>query len=699
MLAVVVLIPLTAALALHRMSPRFTATGTVMFDPSAYAVQELQSILRVDPTTDAIMASQAEIVRGSQTAARLVDKLSLMDRAEFNPALRRPSRLDGLMAWVRNRSGTPAPPETSPDVTAAAAREIMVQAAQNAIAVQTVRSSRVMAVSFTAEDPALAARAANMVMDLYLADQLEAKFAAVRRANAWLDERIGQLRQEVRGAEDRIAAYRADTGLVQGVQAGLETERMSKLTADLLQARNELAQAEGRLDAARGRAGASAQAAIAPSVTPLRTRQDELSGQLQSLLTRLGPNHPDAVSLRNQLADVQRAVGAEIGRVVAAADAEVRADRSRVAALEASLRDTQTQLDRTAQAQVPLNAMQRDADASRTLLQTVLERVQQTAQQAALEKPDARIISPALLPVAPSFPRTGPTLAAALACGVFLGGLTVYLRELAEATIRSGGEIRSLFGLPCLALVPEIGDRQLRRRNQPRIRIEDFVVARPMSPFAEQMRGLRAGLWLGARRPRVVAVTAARPSEGKTVSTIALARSAALAGERVAVVDCDIRQPSLGRFLGAEGDMGIVDTLLGRAPLADVIRRDTLSGVNFVVAGTAETNALGLFMSEAMAACIARLRATHDLVLMDAPPVLALADARVIARLADATLLCVRWHDTPRAVIRNCLELLEDAGAVVAGVALTRVDARVHVRSGFSDAEVYHPRYGGYFRE
>jgi capsular exopolysaccharide synthesis family protein len=692
LLAFVVLVPLVAAIAVHRAVPRYTATGTVMLESSAYAVQELQSILRTDPASDAVMASQAEIVRSSRLAERLLDRMALGEREEFNPALRPPSGLERLGTRLRDwLAPSRAAPAAAPEL-ALASREALIQAAQNAIAVQTVRSSRVMTVSFTSEDRALAARAANFVMELYLADQLEAKVDAVTQANGWLESRIGELRRDVQSAEDRIAAYRADSGLVQGVQAGLETEQMSKLTAELLEARNDLAQAEGRLDVARGRAGAAAQAAISPSVAPLRTHQDELAGQLQSLLARLGPNHLDAVSLRNQLAEAQRAVGGEIARVVAATDAEVRADRSRVAALEATAREAQAHIDRDAQAQVPLNAMQRDADASRTQLHAILERVQQTAQQAALEKPDARIISPALLPTAPSFPRTGPTLVAALASGVFLGGLAVYLRELAEATIRSGDEVRTLLGLPCFALIPEVGRRQLRGS-----RIEDFVVTKPLSPFAEQMRGLRAGLWLGARRPRVIAVTAARPSEGKTVTTIALARSAALAGERVAVIDCDIRQPSLGRFLRADGDLGIVDTLLGRAPLDDVIRHEALGGLDFIVAGTVETNALGLFMSEAMTACISRLRATHDLVLLDAPPVIALADARVIAALADATLLCVRWHDTPRAVVRNCLELLQDADAAVVGVALTRVDTRVHVRSGFADAEVYHPRYGGYF--
>jgi Mrp family chromosome partitioning ATPase len=172
-----------------------------------------------------------------------------------------------------------------------------------------------------------------------------------------------------------------------------------------------------------------------------------------------------------------------------------------------------------------------------------------------------------------------------------------------------------------------------------------------------------------------------------------------MAGERVALVDCDVRQPSLGRLLRADAEPGIVDVLLGRATTAEVIRTDRLSGLHYVPAGAAEANALGLFMSEAMRSFLATLRETHDLVLLDAPPVLAMADARVIGRLADVTVLCIRWRDTPRNVLRNSLDLLYDAAARVSGVALTRVDASVHVRSGFADAEVYHPRYGGYFRE
>jgi succinoglycan biosynthesis transport protein ExoP len=167
----------------------------------------------------------------------------------------------------------------------------------------------------------------------------------------------------------------------------------------------------------------------------------------------------------------------------------------------------------------------------------------------------------------------------------------------------------------------------------------------------------------------------------------------------VLVLDCDVRQPSFGRLMRAEHSRGIVDFLLGQANLEEIIRRDRLTAMDYIPAGTSKANSLGLFMSDAMTECLDRLRRDYDLVLLDAPPVFAMTDARIISRIADATLLCVRWRETPRSVVSRSLDLLDEADARVIGVSLTRVDPRAHVRSGHSDAEVYHPRYGGYYRE
>jgi capsular exopolysaccharide synthesis family protein len=700
--ASIVLAPLLGYVAICQVTPRYTATGTLLYNAPEYNLRELQSILRVDPITDAVMATQAEVLRGLPVVERVADRLNLHGNPEFNRRLRQRTWPERALGAVGRVFGLVAPaPPPPPPIGAAppgpaldASRNATLHAVQDAFSVSPVKSARVLEVSFTAESPVLAAAAVNIAMDAYIKDQLGLKFRAVHRANDWLESRVKELRAEVRASEDRIAAYRAKEGLVEGVHARLDTEQISQLTEGMARARSDLAAAEARLDAASGRAGANAQAAVAPSVVQLRAQESELTARLQSLLARLGPNHPEVQSLRSQYAESERMVGGEIGRVVAATAADVRADRERVATLERNLQDVQSHVERDSQAQIPLNAMQRDAEASRTLLQSVLERIQQIAQQAAIETPDAHEISLALPPGQPSWPRTGPLMAAASAFGLLFGLLLVYLWELADNTFRSGEDIRAVLDLPCFALIPRVGRRALGQ-----MKIDEYAARKPLSPLAEQFRALRAGLWLKPNRPRIIAITAARPAEGKTTVTLALGRLAAMNGERVVVLDCDLRRPSVDRRMRTDAEPGLVDCLAERATLPEVIRKDVLTGMDTIPAGKAGPDASGLVMSATMARLLQTLRQDYDLVLLDAPPAQAVTDARVVAAIADATLLCVRWRSTPRSVVLHARELLEEAHANVVGAILTQVEVRVHVRSGYADAEVYHPRYGGYFRE
>jgi capsular exopolysaccharide synthesis family protein len=701
------LFPLAAYVAAKQLTPRYTADTTVMFEPSEYSARELQSILRDENTTDAVLASQVEVLRSLSIARRIVRQFDLVedpefawwvsdqDRAEtwwFRVRTSLARRVEPYAPWlaeaVAPKPLARAPPEEAAEIMAA-------EAVRNALQVQVVRNSRVLQIKFTSEKRRLASDAANLAAELFIADQLEAKFNAVRRANDWLESRVAQLRQEVQQTEARIAELRASSGLTRGVSAGLATEQVSRINTDLIESRNQLATAEARLAAARGGSGGADLTALgAANLTAQRSARDTARQDLERLQATLGANHPDVRAARGRLSEAERAVGAETGRVVQALDAEARAARARVRSLEEALRQQEARVNRSQGAEIQVAALEREVEASRSLLRAVLERSQQTVSQTAIEKADARVLSPATVPMSPSFPRVSLFVAAALVLGLLFGLLVIWFLEQADSTVRSGEEVRSALGLPCLALVP-----MLRRGLLGRHRVEDYVVRKPLSPFAESMRTLRATLWLGAEPPRVIVITAARPGEGKTTTSVALARSAAMNGERVLLIDCDVRQPSLGRVLRCEGAPGVTDLLLGQAVLERIIRRDHLSSLDYVPAGAAEIHSLGLFMSEAMAGLLDRVRRDYDLIVLDAPPALAMADARVVARLADATLLCVKWRDTPRSVVRNSLGLLEDAHARVVGAALTQVDAKVHGRSGYADAEVYHPRYGGYFRE
>ncbi len=267
------------------------------------------------------MASQAEVLQSLKIAQRVAQQGNLFASPEFNATLRPRSTIQTAAGWVRSvlgRTGVRDPPTSIYGPMPDPGRDATILAVRDALHAEPLHSSHVIEVTFTAQDPLVAAAAVNNAMDIYIKDQFTAKAAAVRRATLWLDERAAALRAEVRREEDRIAAYRAEHNFSQGMTAGLDAEKISHLNEDLSRARADLASADARLNAARGNAGVEAQAAIAASVVPLRTNLEQVTAQLEAQTGRLGSNHPDLESSRRQAEQARRAVDAEIARVVAA---------------------------------------------------------------------------------------------------------------------------------------------------------------------------------------------------------------------------------------------------------------------------------------------------------------------------------------------------------------------------------------------
>lgn len=697
LLATIVLIPTCTWIVLRQMPPLYTAAGSLIYEPGGYKVRELESILREDPTTEAMMSSQAEILQSLHIAEKVAERGNLFDNPAFNPAKRPPGFPQRASLWLRWLLGmeTDDPP---PDTASFGPvwnrdRDRTLQAVRAALRAEPVHYSHVVEVSFTAPDPTTAAAAVNNAMDAYIKDQYAAKHRMVENATALLEKQAAELRKQVRRGEERIASYRADHNLSQGVHADTNTEEITQLTETLAKAHTDLAAATARLDKARGRLGAEALADVAPSVVALRAQVDQLSAAIQAQSSRLGSAHPEAQSLQREYADAKKALAAEVARVVAATEADQQAAQDRVTSLEAMLHDAEEAAQQSNRAEIPLKAIQQDLDAARAQLQAVLDRIQQTAQQTEIESSEAHEISQALPPDRPSSPHTLQTMAASAAASVFLGLLLIYVLQLADGTLRSGEEMRQLIGLPCMALIPEVTRRALGR-----LTVEDYVVQRPLTAFAEQIRSLRVAVSLDVDRPQIIAITAAGPAEGKTVATLSLGRSAQRGGEQVLAIECDVRQPSFRARLKSDSAAGLLDVLRGEADWREVVREDALTGMEFISAGKPGGEPLSLFQSQQMRQFLEEAREQYSLILLDAPPVEAIAEARMAATLADATLLCVRWRRTTTRTVLHALDLLRDAHATVIGALLTRIDSRAHLRSGYADAAVYHRRYRAYYR-
>ncbi|GAB0118795.1 GumC family protein [Acidisoma sp. 7E03] len=639
------LAPALGALAITRMPTLYTATGTILYDPAGYAPEVLQSILKTDPTTDTVVASQAAILGSLGIASRVADVLDLSQAPGFTPPL-------GLSPGAR---------QGWLDATV-----------MKAIAVAPVGASRVFAVSFTARDPALAAQAANRIMALYLADQLTAKTAALAAADAWMAKRAAELRAKVTAQEAAIARYQEENGLVAGVQARIGTEEISALGEQLMRAENDLAAARARRQVARGGAGSLPEGLIS-----MRLAEAEASAKLDAALARLGPNHPEVRALREQMAALRAAAGTELAAVRAGVSDDADAAAGRLDSLRRNLALLKAEAAREAAAEVPLAAMRQDAEATRGLLQALLSRMDQTAQQAAIQTPDARILSRAEPPVRPSSPRTALLLAASLLAGLVAGAGLAWAREAGGRGFRTEAELRMGLGLETLGAVP-----QLALRGQA-LQAEWLRDGGPAANALDQLRGrLRQALG----DPRIVMVTSSRPGEGKSTLALALARRAARGGERVLLIDADRLRPRLSALLGAAESAGFAELLIGSAQGSALIRRDVLAPLDLLPAGEGPG---GPPVPARLAAAVqaAGWRQRYDLVLIDAPPLLAGADALMLAEIADGILLCLRWCRTPRRLGLHARDLLGGHAARTAAV-LTGLRPSARALRGFPEAEM-----------
>jgi capsular exopolysaccharide synthesis family protein len=666
-------------LAVAGMPTTYTASGVLLYDPAGAVTpgDPLPAPELGQTDQDAVTASQAAIIASLPAARALAGALNFSADANFNPALRN-------RTWPFTLLPAPEPPD----------QRAIVAAIRRALVVTATPGSRIITVAFTAADPALAAAAANAAMQLYLDHERDQAVGALDESRDWIAANTAALQARLDGVETQLAQARAAAGVVAGAQASLTTETASRLAASLVQAQADLAADQARLSSAAAgiedapaSGEAAADAAVAPNLQPLRKEQADLTAQVQSLAGAYGADYPPLAAARTALDAISTEIGAETGREIAAAKAQVAADQAEIATLGQALAAARAEDQAEDADSAPIRALEERADAGRDMLRAMTLQADQLAQQAALIRPDARIISDAAAPADPDPRHRLLITAAALGLGLCLGVLLAGVREALDSSFRSGFLLREATGLTCLAQIPETRD--------PR----HAVLAAPFSLFAEQIRALRTGMALAGPERRVIAVTAARPGEGKTTLTIALGRGLAAAGLRVVALDGDIRQPSFDPVFGLGGALGLTDHLAGGAELDAIIRPDRDSALHVIAAGGQAQAALSLFLSPALPLLLANLRARYDVVLIDVPPALALAEGRVLARAADAALLCVRWGDTPRGVVASAITLLREANVNLIGVALTRVNATAHGRSGFPDAEIYQPRYGGYFRE
>jgi succinoglycan biosynthesis transport protein ExoP len=711
LLAPVVLITLGVFLWAKQQPPMYTALGLLHVqnrDAPVVAIEGVVEELAADPAS---IQSEVQLLTSPAFIRRVVDKLNLTQDPEFASWLIKEeagwfSRLLEVLNpmqyvpahWWAGLGSEPTQPASDP---AARALNKVIGTVTDRLTVEQVGQSYVISLSFLSQDPVKAARIVNAMLDEYLGAQIEAKYAAADRATEWLRKRIDELRGKVLEAEAKIIEYRTKNHLVNTDANNPLTLQFFQLNTQLALAQAQRAEAEARLTRARGMldSGGIANAVLvlkSSLMDSLRAQETELIRRLADMRSVYGENHPQMISTRVEIQSVRDKMVDEARRIVDDLENEVSVATAREKELQNSMARLQGDAAEVDLAGAGLSALQGEVDTNRQLFQTFLARFREIIQQQDLQESDAKILSAANPPNAPSHPQVMLLTLIAFAASLVIGVLLVFVIERwhADYGFRSADEIQAALGVRALALVPD-----LSRRETQGVAAEDYILQKPNSAYAEALQRVRTGLFLidGERPPKTLLISSSVPLEGKSTIAASLARQSARSGLKVILIDADLRRPRLHEVIGLPNQNGLSEVLTGRADPESAIKRDEKSGLDFLPAGVGVVSPPDLFRSSTMKILLEETAAYYDLVIIDSPPIAAVSDSFTLSGLVDKTIYVIRWEQTPRHVALAGIRQMVDAGADIAGIVVARVDVKKHARYGYADSGYYQGSYRKYY--
>ncbi|MGD9968170.1 MAG: GumC family protein [Hyphomonadaceae bacterium] len=666
------------------MPPKYSSTATILIRPGLdRRLTEAQSeTAGASPTPASLSAavdSEVELLRSDETARVVVRELGLVEDPEWNRAL--PRNLLGRHYVTAAATDAAAEAETARTLAKA------VQVRRRAL-------SEVVDIRAEARHPARAAEIANAYVEAYLANSVAAENTTTERAAAWLLERLRTLQADLADKEEAVANYRRESGLLVGTGESLTEQQVRSVQENVILARSELAERNARYAHVRSLAenGASPDStgdALASNVIrDLRNQEAELTSAQAQLETTLGERHPDVINGRQRIADVRSQINAEMQRIAASAEGEVRVAQARLGTLQAALSSAGGQMAGSNQAQVRLAQLMREANAAQVVYDAFLQRYHQVHRQGETAPLQVRVVSQALPADAPVWPDARWAALFAVLLGLSAGALVVIAVEMVSDPVVSADDVERRLGMPILASIPSVPNRALRLLAPDARHPAGYLTDKPLSSYAEAMRVMRTSIRFASHDGSVdvVALTSSRPNEGKTTCALSLARAAALSGQKVILLDCDLRHGTLNQLLNISPLHGLWHVLARSVDWRSVTGEDEASGAHILPSAPGAFASADLLASEAMTSLLEELRANYDLVVLDCPPVWAVADTRVLASLADGVVLVGRWNKTSVSALASAVRHLQPSAARIVGVVVNGVDANMVRRAGYTDA-------------
>ncbi|EJW11503.1 lipopolysaccharide biosynthesis [Rhodovulum sp. PH10] len=558
--------------------------------------------------------------------------------------------------------------------------------------VGTVGRSRVIAIAYQSPLPDVARTLANALITAFLDDQRTTLSSSREEAATYLWQELDRLDREVREEDAKIQAFRRERGLMRGATAPIASERLTSIGQQLSAAEAARADAAARLkeiraDQARGSASAPA-VLSSRTVADLKQQTSTVDARLAAASIAFGTRHPSLRALQQERDALQQRMAAEIASIAESAQKTYDAADALVASLKQQMATVKAEVATATTDEASIESMVRNADIKRQKYAELYKRASELETERRVLIGSTRLVSLAELPNKPFFPKKLPFLAGGLTLATLLAFAAALLRDRADRSVRASSDLALLAGTPIFAQLPRVAREH---RVAPPVlgllarRAHDLPIAAALAEarrdplLQDALRKLYAGIALASgRRPmRSIMLTSAGPREGKTFTTLALAQLIAATGQRVLVVECDLRCPTFAAALDLPASPGLAAVLRGRFPFREAVVRTGIANLDALPAGRPTTDSTELLMGPVIGELITWAN-LYDLVLLDSPPADSLMDAHVLARHVDGVLCCTRWGHSSVAAAASVIGELRAAGGEVFGLAVTMVKPDDH---------------------
>nr|WP_229364139.1 polysaccharide biosynthesis tyrosine autokinase [Sphingomonas sp. PL-96] len=648
-------------------TPIFRAETKIQVDQQSTKVLQGDDVAPSDASqdTDRFLQTQLDIIQSRSLADRVARDLGLYNSPDF----------------IARMGGTPVEAPNGP-AGQAMRQDQVIGALQGNLKAALPVDSRVVTLSFTSPDAELAARVANSYADRFIVSNLDRRYNASSYARKFLSEQLDETRRKVEQSERNLIAYARSARLIDtggGSDAGGQglSGTRSLVTSNLVQLNNSYSNAmAARLAAEQSWEQANKaplmnlpEVQADPSIQGLVQQRARALAQYEQDRKHWQPDHPTMVQASAQIAGLERQINTLATRVKNAIRQRYLVASAQERAVSESLEKFKNQTLSEQDRAVQYNILHREVDTNRALYDALLQRFKEVSAAAGLTSSNVSIVDRAETPHRPVWPRPLLILAGCILAGLAIALGVLFVREHLDDAVRSPEDMTTKLGIPVVGSTP-----LMPAGMSPAEELE-----KPRSPLSEAYYAIRTALELSSASglPKTMVFTSSAASEGKSTSSFAIARDFAKVGRKVLLIDADLRKPTQDKLTGVSNKLGLANLLTQQASRAEVTQPTSFAGLDVIPTGPLPMNPAELLASVGLHRLLNEVSSDYDLVVIDAPPVMGLADAPTLAAFAEATVVVVEANRAHRGQAKTSVRRLRAARANILGGILTKYDVRM----------------------